>query len=78
MWSNLVINIHIVLHAFCEQIVGRTGNLLPILDIGSASLDRSRARHITFGFNLMCWNIKGKNGKNFYFSLPSQAHPLNL
>ena len=28
MWSYLVINIHIVSHAFCGQIVGRTGNFV--------------------------------------------------
>ena len=30
----LVINIHIVLHAFCEQIVGRTGNFVNSLLAG--------------------------------------------
>ena len=31
MWSYLVINIHIVSHAFCGQIVGRTGNFVSLL-----------------------------------------------
>ena len=28
MWSYLVINIHIVSHAFCGQIVGKAGNFV--------------------------------------------------
>ena len=34
MWSYLVINIYIVSHAFCGQIVGRTGNFVGSLLAG--------------------------------------------
>ena len=36
-----------------------------ILGTGSASKNQSEAPRITLGFNLMYWNIKGKNGKKF-------------
>ena len=40
MWSYWVTNIHIVSHAFCGQIVGRTGNFVGSL---LASVDDGRS-----------------------------------